>query len=273
MTGQPVSNATTCLANKCTLLFILIGGFFVANALIAEFIGVKVFSLEKTLGFEPLDWQLTESLRLSLNISAGVLLWPLEFAIADLINEYFGKRGIKLLSFLAVGLISYAFLMIFFAMWLSPADFWVTRETDAGPINMVIAFDAVFAQGQWIILGSLVAFLIGQILDVYVFQWVKRMTGEKWLWLRATGSTMVSQFVDSFIVLFIAFHLNPATQWDLKTILLLGLVKYVYKFIMALLLTPLIYLLHYVIDRYLGEEMATALKNEAMSESRSLPAK
>ncbi len=248
------------------MLFILIGGFFVANALIAEFIGVKVFSLEKTLGFDPLNWELTDTVRLSLNISAGVLLWPLEFAIADLVNEYFGRRGIKLLSFLAVGLITYAFLMIFFAMWLTPADVWITRQTPGGEVDMVQAFDAVFSQSQWIIFGSLVAFLIGQMLDVYVFQWIKRATGEGMLWLRATGSTLVSQFVDSFIVLLIAFHFNPSTQWGLYTILLMGLVKYMYKFIMAIVLTPLIYILHDVIDWYLGEEMATQLKQQAMLE-------
>jgi len=254
---------------KRTLLLVLIGGFFVANALIAEFIGVKVFSLERTLGFSPLDWPLTDSYRLSLNISAGVLLWPLEFSIADLINEYFGQRGIKLLSYLAVGFIGYAFVMIAFAIWLTPADFWILRQTDQGPLNMDLAFDAVFSQGMWIIAGSLVAFLVGQLLDVRVFHLVKRYTGEGRLWLRATGSTFVSQLVDSFIVLAIAFHFNPATQWELKTILLLGLVKYFYKFIMAILLTPLIYLLHRLIDNYLGEPLATEMKREAMSQSRT----
>lgn len=251
---------------KRTLILVIVGGFFVANALVAEFIGVKIFSLEKTLGMAPLDWPLTDAYRLSLNISAGVLLWPLEFTIADLINEYFGKRGIRLLSFLAVGLIGYAFVMIVLTMGLAPADFWLMRQTDQGPLNMDVAFNAVFSQGLWIIVGSLVAFLVGQMLDVALFQRIKRHTGERWLWLRATGSTLVSQFVDSFLVLVIAFHLNPATQWGLGTILLLGLVKYGYKVVMALLLTPLIYLLHHLIDRYLGEPLATQMKRQAMGE-------
>lgn len=131
---------------------------------------------------------------------------------------------------------------------------------------MDVAFNAVFSQGLWIIVGSLVAFLVGQLLDVVLFQRIKRHTGERWLWLRATGSTLVSQFVDSFLVLVIAFHLNPATQWGLGTILLLGLVKYGYKVVMALLLTPLIYLLHHLIDRYLGEPLATQMKRQAMGE-------
>lgn len=254
------------VGHKGSLVFIIIGGFFIANAIIAEFIGVKIFSLEKSLGFDPLGWSFSGA-DLSLNLSAGALLWPLEFAIGDLINEYYGKRGIKLLSWLAVILISYAFVMVSFTMFLAPADFWITRETSDGMINMVIAFDAIFSQGLWIILGSLVAFLVGQLIDVSVFYWVKQYTGEGLLWLRATGSTLVSQFVDSFIVLAIAFHFNPSTQWPLHVILVLGGVKYLYKFIMAFLLTPVIYILHYFIDKYLGEELATEMKRRAMESS------
>jgi hypothetical protein len=269
--SQNVHNSTQQLLDinhKGSLLFVLIGGFFIANAIIAEFIGIKVFSLERTLGFEPLDWQMS-GFNIALNLSAGALLWPLEFAIADLINEYFGKRGIKLLSYLSVALISYAFLMVSFTIFLTPADFWVTRHTSTGTINMVQAFDAVFSQGLWIIIGSLVAFLIGQLIDVRVFHWVKERTGERYLWLRATGSTLVSQFIDSFIVLIIAFHINPNANWDLKTIIIIGTVKYLYKFIMAFLLTPVIYLLHYFIDYYLGESLATEMKKRALRESGS----
>lgn len=267
--SQNVHNSTQQLLDinhRGSLLFVVIGGFFIANAIIAEFIGIKVFSLEKTLGFEPLGWHIS-GFDIALNLSAGALLWPLEFAIADLINEYFGKRGIKLLSYLSVALISYAFLMVSFTIFLTPADFWVTRDTATGTINMVHAFDAVFSQGLWIIIGSLVAFLIGQLIDVKVFYWVKRHTGERYLWLRATGSTLVSQLIDSFIVLIIAFHINPSTNWDLKTIIIIGTVKYLYKFIMAFLLTPVIYLLHYFIDYYLGESLATEMKKRALRES------
>ncbi len=246
--------------NKPNLLFVIIGGFFVANAMIAEFVGVKVFSVEKTLGFE---------FGPALNLSAGALLWPLEFAIADLINEYFGKKGIRILSYLTVSLIGYAFLIILMAMYLVPADIWIIRETAHGPVNMVLAFDAVFSQGLWIIIGSMIAFLIGQLIDVMIFYKVKQYTGEKHLWLRATGSTFVSQLIDSFIVLIIAFHLNPATQWGLNEVLAMGVIKYFYKLLMAIALTPLIYLLHYLIDRYLGEELAMQMKSQAMQDSQS----
>lgn len=258
-TGQ----SATHFDNKSNLLFIYLGAFFIANALIAEFVGVKVFSLERTLGFEPLNFSFL-GFYFSINLTTGVLLWPVVFIMTDIINEYFGRRGVKILSYIAVVLISYAFIVIFIAMNLAPAEFWIMREGEHGPINMEIAFEAVFGQGLWIIVGSLVAFLVGQFIDVFVFYALKKRTGEKFLWLRSTGSTLVSQLFDSFIVLFISFHLNPATNWDLKLIFAIGIVKYLYKFIMAVALTPVIYLVHEMIDVYLGDELATQLKQRAM---------
>ena len=95
--------------NKATRLFIILSGFFIANALIAEFIGVKIFQMETTLGFNPYEYTLLGQ-KVSFQYTAGVLLWPVVFIMTDVINEYFGKRGVRFLSYLAVGLISYAFL-------------------------------------------------------------------------------------------------------------------------------------------------------------------
>ena len=86
---------------------------------------------------------------------------------------------------------------------------------------MDVAYRKIFGQGLWIIIGSLVAFLVGQILDVAVYQRIKKSTGEKLLWLRATGSTLVSQFVDSFVVLIIAFYIGA--DWELGRVLAIGL--------------------------------------------------
>ncbi len=251
------------MKDKPTLLFLLLGGFFVTNALIAEFIGVKIFSLEKTLGFSPFSVSLFGQENLGLNLSAGVLLWPVVFVVTDVINEYFGKRGVKLLSYMTVVLIMYAFLMVFLAIVLVPADFWPGTQVENGVTDMNIAFRWIFGQGLWIIIGSLVAFLVGQLVDVFVFQQLKKWTGEKNLWLRVTGSTIVSQFIDSFIVLFIAFYIGA--DWPLVLVLAIGLVNYSYKFTIAVLLTPLLYLIHYVIDHlFLGEELAQELKLTAL---------
>ena len=180
--------------SKQNYLFILLGGFFIANALIAEFIGVKIFSLEKTLGWAPFNIRILGNENLGFNLTAGVLLWPVGFVMTDVINEYYGRRGVRVLSFLAVGLISYAFLMIFLAIGLEPADFWPQSHIlpEWGPQDQEsvrnkvgdynYAFKIVFGQGLWIIIGSLIAFLIGQFVDVITFHVIKAKTGEKMIW-------------------------------------------------------------------------------------------
>jgi uncharacterized integral membrane protein (TIGR00697 family) len=248
------------MESKKSRLFIILGGIFIANALLAEFIGGKLFSLEASLGFKPVNIHLFGS-DFSFNMTAGVLLWPVVFVLTDIINEYFGKKGVRFLSYFAVGLISYAFVVVYWAIGLEPADFYVTSRVADGIPNMNHAFRFVFGQGLWIIVGSLVAFLIGQLADVTVFQWIKRKTGEKRLWLRATGSTLVSQLIDSFVVLFIAFYVSGVMS--LKMVIAIGIVNYIYKFTIAVVLTPLLYVIHNAIDRYLGKELAEQMLAEA----------
>jgi uncharacterized integral membrane protein (TIGR00697 family) len=249
------------MIDKEKLLFYLLGSFFVANALLAEFIGVKIFSLEKTIGINQFSIDLFGIEDLSFNLSAGVLLWPVVFIMTDIINEYFGRRGVKIMSFTAAGLITYAYFMIYFSIQLHPAEFWINRETDSGFINMDLAFNVIFGQGMWIIVGSLIAFLIGQLVDVTVFHFVKARTGSSKIWLRATGSTIVSQFIDSFVVLFIAFYIGAG--WELNLVLAIGIVNYIYKFTIAVFLTPILYILHYLIDLFLGKELSEKLQLKA----------
>ena len=222
--------------DRPTKLFLVLGGFFIANAIIAEFIGVKIFALEETLGLAPLDWNLFGQTG-SLNFTAGVLLWPVVFIMTDIINEYFGTRGVRLLSYLVVGLIIYAFAFAYLAIALAPASWWVGIQAKQGVPDMQAAFAVIFGQGQWIIVGSVIAFLIGQIIDVTIFHRVRRLTGERMVWARSTGSTLVSQLVDSFVVLYIAFVLGPQ-HWPMELFLAVGTVNYVYKFVVAIALTP-----------------------------------
>ncbi len=249
------------MKDKNTRLFYILGAFFLANAILAEFIGVKIFSLEGTLGLDPINITLFGIENLSFNLTAGVLLWPVVFIMTDIINEYFGRKGVRFLSFTAAALILYAFIMVYFAMLLFPADFWIERTTANGTINMHKAFGAIYGQGLWIIIGSLVAFLVGQLVDVTVFHFVKSQTGNAKIWLRATGSTLVSQFIDSFVVLFIAFYIGAG--WDLKLVIAIGMMNYTYKFLVAVVLTPLLYIIHYFVDLYLGKEAAHQLMAEA----------
>src|SRR6185295_9005894 len=104
------------LKDKPTKLFVIMTAFFVANALIAECIGTKIFSLEKLFGAEPLSFSLFGESGLALSLTCGVLLWPLEFVMTDIVNEYYGPKAVRRISFVAVGLILYAFLMFYMAM-------------------------------------------------------------------------------------------------------------------------------------------------------------
>ena len=238
---------------------------YVANALIAECIGGKIFSLEKVFGLNPVQFNLFGQSGMSFNLTCGVLLWPLEFVITDVVNEYYGPKAVRRISYTAVALIGYAFLMFYLAMQIAPANFWIASKQADGIPNMQQAFSGIFGQGMWIILGSLTAFLVSQIVDVTVFHRIKKVTGHKWVWLRATGSTVVSQLVDSFVVLFIAFKIGNGWSWQL--VLAICVVNYLYKFTMAVVLTPLIYLIEGRIERYVGHETAHKMKLAAMGKS------
>ncbi|MFT6337362.1 MAG: putative integral membrane protein (TIGR00697 family) [Saprospiraceae bacterium] len=253
--------------NKPFKLFLLLAGFFITNTLVAEFVGVKIFSFEKTLGIEPFSLSILGVDGLGFNLTAGVVLWPVVFIMTDVINEYFGMRSVRLLSYLAVGLILYAFVMVYFAIDLSPNEWWqfesgkLSGDSEMHLEDMSLAFNSVMGQGLGIIIGSMVAFLIGQIIDVAIFHRIKKITGESKVWLRATGSTLVSQFIDSYVVLIIAFYIW--SDWDLSLVLAIGTVNLMYKFVVAIFLTPMIYLAHNIIDRYLGKDLADKMKAEA----------
>jgi len=241
---------------KESRLLLVLGAFFVANAILSEFIGVKIFSVEQTLGFKKFDINLFGVPNLSFNMSAGVLTWPIIFIMTDIINEYFGVKQVRFLSILTSVLIGFAFLVVWLAMKLQPADFWLVQKQNGQEVNMVLAFDAIFGQGMWIIVGSIIAFLVGQMADVLIFHRIKKFTGEKALWLRATGSTVFSQLIDSFVVIYIAFYLNPAFNYSWQMVAAIGLVGYTYKFTIALAMTPILYVVHGIIDRYLGKDLA-----------------
>lgn len=251
------------LADKPSKVFLALTSFFVANALIAECIGGKLFSLERTLGLPVTHFSLFGADGLSYTLTCGVLLWPLEFILTDIVNEYFGPRAVKRISYTAVILIAYAFFMFYLAIKMPPdTGFWIGSKAAEGVPDMQQGFSAVFGQGMWIIFASIVAFLFSQIVDVFVFHRIKKRTGEKYVWLRATGSTLVSQLVDSFIVLFIAFKIGAGWSWQL--VLAICMVNYSYKVVMAILLTPLIYLIEGGIERYVGKETAMKMKRAAM---------
>lgn len=227
------------LATRRDRLFLLLAAFFLGNALLAEMIGGKLFQVETR-------WHV-------FTLSVGVILWPVVFLVSDMVNEYFGRNGVKRLTFLAAGVIAYAFVALFVAGMIPAASF--------SPVDDA-SFRSVFLQSQWIIVGSIAAFLTAQLVDVSVFWMVRRRTGRRLLWLRATGSTLVSQLIDTFIVGFIGLHLptyfgQPGI--DFPTFVNVATSGYVFKFVVAIGITPLLYFVHWIIDGYLGEAEANKI--------------
>lgn len=244
---------STTEQNKRNNIFFILSGIFITNAIIAEILGTKIFEFDFILNF---------------NMSVGVIIWPVVFITTDIINEYFGKKGIKKISYFTILLIIYVFIIIYMSTKLTPNNYWLninSVDNHGNPFNINYAYNIIFLQSTGIIIGSIIAFLIAQILDVIVFHKLKRMTKGKFIWLRATGSTLISQFIDSFVVLFIAFYLLAPNDkvWSLSQVFSVGFDNYTFKFIIAILITPLIYLAHYLIDSYMGEALAKKCKNRA----------
>ena len=213
--------------SKKELVFIILAGIFITNAVTAELIGGKLIQIGPFV------------------MSIGILPWPVVFLTTDLINDYFGKEGVKKLSYITAALIAYSFILLFLAMTIPAA-------TGISPVDDE-QFKAVFGQSMWIIVGSIIAFLFSQLIDVYVFSYFKKKTGNKKIWLRATGSTIISQLFDSFIVLGIAFWLPG--KINTETFVSSALTGYTFKLGTAVLLTPIIYLGHYWIQKYIKEDL------------------
>jgi uncharacterized integral membrane protein (TIGR00697 family) len=238
------------ISNKLFLLYIGLSAFFLGNAVLAEFIGVKIFSVSRLLG-------IPDSRGLNLNMSMGVIIWPLVFVVSDIMNEYFGKKGVRRISFISAAVILYASLVTFSSTKLPPAQFWIEANQahgNGGNFDINLAYNVLFSQGIGIVIGSVTAFLVSQLIDVYVFHYLRSITEHRFLWLRSTGSTIISQIIDSFLILFIAFFVLG--NWTFKQVLDVGIVQYLYKVSLAIILTPLIYLAHFLIDRYLGKELS-----------------
>ena len=188
-----------------------------------------------------------------------------------IINEYFGKSGVKKISYFTIILILYVFLIVFLSTKLIPNTYWLninSTDNSGNPFNIDYAYNTIFLQSTGIIIGSVFAFLIAQLLDVFIFQKIKKITKGKFIWLRATGSTLISQLIDSFVVLTIAFYfLAPeGKEWSINQVFVVGFDNYTFKFFVAIIITPFIYLAHYLIDSYLGKDLAEKAKEHALKD-------
>lgn len=209
--------------SKKDTVYIILAGIFITNAIVAELIGGKLIQMGPYV------------------MSIGILPWPIVFITTDLINEYFGEKGVKKLSLITASLIAYCFVLLYFALKI-PAVKGANLVSDA-------QFNGVFGQSMWIIVGSITAFMVSQLIDVTIFHFFKNKTGNKMIWLRSTGSTVISQLFDSFIVLGIAFWMTGKMSTEMY--IASAFTGYFVKLIIAVCLTPLIYLGHSLIEKYI----------------------
>jgi uncharacterized integral membrane protein (TIGR00697 family) len=225
--------------SKREFIYIILAGIFITNAVVAELIGSKLIQIGPFI------------------MSIGIIPWPIVFLTTDLINEYYGKEGVKKLSLITASLIAYAFIILLLAIKV-PAAIGISTVTDA-------QFYAVFGQSLWIIIGSIVAFITSQFIDVFIFWLLRNKTGGKMIWLRSTGSTVVSQLIDTFVILGIAFWLPG--KMTTTVFLNAAFTGYTFKLIIAIILTPLIYLGHNLIEKYLGTEESHKIIKHVAEES------
>ena len=190
-------------------------------------------------------------------MSIGIIPWPVVFLTTDLINEYYGKDGVRRLSIITASLIAYAFVILFVAIKI-PAAAGISTVNDE-------QFYAVFGQSLWIIVASIIAFLVSQFVDVFIFWLLRDKTGSKMIWLRSTGSTAISQLIDTFVVLGIAFWLPG--KMTTAVFLNAALTGYTFKLLIAVALTPLIYLGHNLIEKYLGDDESHRLIKHSAEDS------
>lgn len=226
--------------SKRTFLFLVLAAFFITNAIVAELISNKLIDVGP------------------FTVIIGIIPWPIVFLSTDIINEFYGKSAVKRLSVLTSFMIAYAFIIVFIAMGIE-ANTTISDKTATDA-----EFNKVFGQSLWVIAGSITAFIVSQVLDVYVFWFIRKRTGGRFIWLRSTGSTVISQLIDSYIVMAIGFLLPGIFTFE--EFLVIGLTNYSFKLIIAVGLTPFVYLSHWMVKRYLGNE-AYELSTVAARES------
>jgi uncharacterized integral membrane protein (TIGR00697 family) len=168
--------------------------------------------------------------------SAGIIPFPLTFVLTDVVNEFYGPAGARRLTFVGLGAAVFVWAVITLALHLPPSP--------TSPIPDPV-FHAAFGTAARLYVASLSAYVVGQLLDITIFRNLRKLTGHRLLWLRATGSTVLSQIIDSFTVSFVFL---VGTQ-PLGFITSNAANNYVGKLIMAVLLTPLIYAIHAVFRR------------------------
>ena len=181
--------------------------------------------------------------------SVGQLAFPVTFILTDILNEFYGRKVVRRVTFLAFFMVGLTFSIIYLAAALPWAPFTLASDwTGVSPKE----FEVVFTQATQIQLASMAAFLIGNLTDISVFHLLKRLTGSRMLWLRATGSTAVSQLIDTIVISALVWG-NKVTFDYYVTIVV---TSYLIKLAAANVVTPIIYALHEMFVGWFGSRPA-----------------
>jgi uncharacterized integral membrane protein (TIGR00697 family) len=219
-------------------VFVFLAGLFITNAVTAELISNKL--IEIPISFTLGDYKIGPFITI-----VGILPWPVVFLLTDLLNEFYGQKAVRRLSWITTVLIAYCFVIVTITLGIPAFDL------PGSDLASTESYNQVFGQAQMLIIGSITAFFVSQLLDAYVFDEIKKRTGNKFIWLRSTGSTLISQLIDSFIVLYIGFVLPGKIK--IEDFSSLAFTNYSLKIFIAISLTPLIYLGHYIMKKILSK--------------------
>jgi queuosine precursor transporter len=199
--------------------YIWLTAIFVAALITSDLIGAKFF---RVAGFD---------------LSVGMIPFPLTFLLTDIVNEFYGTEGARRLTFVGLGVAVFVFAIINLSIALPTSP----ESPMAGDL-----FKSVYGWSSRLYIASLTAYLIGQLLDISVFLFLRKLTGHRFLWLRATGSTALSQLVDTMVVNFVLLAGTKSMHFILITVRN----SYVIKLAIAVALTPLIYAGHALLRRH-----------------------
>ncbi len=233
-----MDSARTFQPTRREWTFVFLAGLMITNAVTAELISSKLIDIPQLFSLGDFHFGPFTTI-------VGVLPWPIVFILTDLLNEFYGEKAVKRLSWITALLIGYCFVLVYASLQVPASTIvkGVGLATDA-------EYNLIFGQAPWIILGSICAFIASQLLDTTVFHWIKTKTGNRYIALRSTGSTVISQLIDSIVVLYIGFVIpGKLTMAEFFQIVP---VNYSLKLLIALALTPVIYLGHWGMRKWLG---------------------
>ncbi len=229
--------------SRAQLVYLWLAAVNITALLLANIVGVKLFR------FEVPDLGFGGGGGFGIEHTVGMLPFPITFLLTDLLNEYYGRRATRRVAYIAFTMAVLAWGLLWIARKFPILEGIPGTATDE-------AFENIFGAASLMYLASISAFLVGSLLDISIFGLFKRLTGGRFVWLRATGSTVISQVFDSLLVTFLFFQVFPLLLgesaagfvWTLK----MAATGYVLKFVIAVLLTPMIYLGRWMLRDIVG---------------------